>query len=134
MKLCKTGLFGIFLIGILALLSCTPTLVPKGWEFLAKREVSFSSSHELIELPMGGRPLKSLLIVDRMNDIEIYGLTISFEKGDDFEPPIRLRMKANIDSHALDLPGDGRRVRSVDIRYRKIMGTTRRAVIELWGK
>lgn len=134
MNLFKAGLFGMVLVVSMALLSCAPTLVPKGWELLAKQEVSFASSREVIELPMAVRPLKGLLIVARMNDLEIYGLRVMFDNGDDYAPDIRLKMKANVDSHAVDLPGNERRVRSVEIRYRKVLDTTRRAAVELWGK
>jgi len=134
MKIFKAGFLGILFVSILALVSCTPSLVPEGWELLAKRELSFATTRDAIELPMAAKPLKSLLIVPRMNDIEIFGIRITFENGEDYSPEFRLKMKANVDSQAIDLPGAERRVKRVELQYKKIVGSTRRAMIELWGK
>jgi hypothetical protein len=134
MKIFKAGPLGILFVSMLAFVSCTPSLVPEGWELLAKRELSFASSRDAIELPMAAKPLKSLLIVARMNDIEIFGLRITFENGEDYSPELHLKMKADVDSQAIDLPGAEKRVRRVEVQYKKIIGSTRRAMIELWGK
>jgi len=134
MKIFKAGLLGILFVSILAFVSCTPSLVPEGWELLAKREVSFATSRDVIELPMAAKSLKSLLIVPRMNDIEISGLRITFENGEDYSPDLRLKMKANVDSQVIDLPSAEKRVRRVEFRYKKLIRGARRAVIELWGK
>jgi hypothetical protein len=134
MKLSKAGLQGILLVSLLALVTCAPNLVPKGWEFLLKREVSFANSRETIELPTAAKPMRSLLIVARMNDIEIFGIRITFDNGEDFSPDLRLKMKANVDSQAIDLPGNARRIRRIEFRYRELIRKTRRAAIELWGK
>jgi len=134
MKLAKAGLHGIFIVGLLALITCAPQLVPKGWDFLLKREISFASSRETVEMPTAAKPLRSLLIVARMNDIEISGIRITFENGEDFSPDLKLRMKADVDSQVIDLPGGARRVRRIEFRYRELIGKTRRAAIELWGK
>jgi len=134
MKLSKEGLQGILFMSLLVLVTCAPKLVPKGWDFLLKREISFARSRETIELPTAAKPLRSLLIVARVNDIEISGIRITFENGEDFSPDLRLRMKANVDSQVIDLPGGARRVRRIEFRYRELIRKTRRAAIELWGK
>jgi|GEM_PF-1727232 len=134
MRVSKAGLPAVLVAGLLVFAACAPNLVPEGWEFLLKREVSFANSRESIELPTAFKPLKSLLIVARMNDIEITGIRITFENGEDFTPELRLRMKANVDSQAIDLPGAARRVRRIEFRYRELIAKTRRAAIELWGK
>jgi hypothetical protein len=134
MRSSKASLQSILLLSLLASVTCVPNLVPKGWELLLKREVSFANSRETIDLPTAARPLSSLLIVARMNDIEISGIRITFENGDDFLPELRLRMKADVDSQVIDLPGGARRVIRIEFRYRELIGRTRRAAIELWGK
>ncbi len=134
MKLSRAGLKGILFLGFLALVVCAPNLVPKGWELLAKQEVSFAKTREVIEMPTAAKPVRSLLIVARMNDIEISGIKVTFENGEDFTLERRLRMKAGVDSEVIDLPGGERRVRRVEFRYRELIAKTRRAVLELWGK
>jgi hypothetical protein len=69
-----------------------------------------------------------------MNDIEIFGLRITFENGEDYSPELHLKMKADVDSQAIELPGADKRVRRVELQYKKIIGSARRAMIELWGK
>ena len=130
----RAGMTGIFFVSFFALVSCAPNLVPAGWDLLAKREVSFARSRDAIEVPTATKPLKSLLIVARMNDIEIYNITITFENGEDYSPGLRLKMKAGVDSEVINLPGVERRVRRMEFQYREIVAKTRRAAVELWGK
>lgn len=130
----RTGFAGILFASFFALVFCAPNLVPAGWDLLAKREVSFARSRETIEVPTATKPLKGLLIIARMNDIEIYNIKITFENGEDYSPGLRLKMKAEVDREVIDLPGIERRVRRVEFQYRELISKTRRAAVELWGK
>jgi len=119
---------------LLSFLACRPGLVPSGWEFLGKREVSFGVDHDTITIPAQMRAFSKLLIVVRMNDLELYDIKVTFESGADFSPNFRGKFIANRDSQIIDLPGAARRIRRVDFRYRSLLRTARRAMVELYGK
>jgi hypothetical protein len=119
---------------LLSFLACTPGLVPSGWEFLGKREVSFGLDHDTITIPAQMKAFSKLLIVVRMNDLELYDIKVTFGSGADFSPNFRGKFIANRDTQIIDLPGAARRIRRVDFRYRSLLRTARRAMVELYGK
>ena len=122
----------LVLIG-LTLAACMPRLVPPGAEFLGKRQVTFAAEHDALIFPAGTKPLRRLVLVARMNDLEIDGIRITFENGEDFEIDYKGKFLANRDSQVFDLPGRARRIRRIDFHYKRLARTARRAEIEFWG-
>lgn len=119
---------------LLFLIACAPNLVPPGWEFLGKRDVSFGADHDVFRILPRERALHRLLIVVRMNDVELFDVKVSFENGGEFDAKFRGRFLADRDAQIIDLPGGERRVTRVDFRYKSLKQSARRAEIELWGK
>jgi len=131
MKTFKTIAAGVILLSFLA---CTPNVVPAGWDLLGKRQVNLTVDHDAITVPQGSRILSRLLLVVRMNDLELYDVKVTFENGEEFDAKFRGRFLANRDTQIIDLPGKERRVRRIDFRYRSLLRTARRAEVEVWGK
>jgi hypothetical protein len=131
----RKAIIRFILLGLvgLTLAACMPRLVPPGGEFLGKRQVTFAVERDSIVFPAGTKPIRRLLIVVRMNDLEIYGLKIAFEKGEDYEIDYKGKFLANRDNEFFDLPGGARRIRRIDFLYRSLMKTARRAEVEFWG-
>jgi hypothetical protein len=123
-----------FSIILLSFLSCMPNIVPAGWEFLGKRQVNFAAEHDTVTIPQSAKPFGRLLLVVRMNDMELYDIKVTFENGDIFDAKFKGRFLANRDTQIIDLPGGVRHVRRVDFRYRSLLRTARRAEVEIWGK
>lgn len=131
----RKAIIRLILLGLigLTLAACMPRLVPPGGEFLGRRQVNFAVERDTLVFPAGTRPLRRLLVVVRMNDLEIYGIRIAFENGADFEIDYRGKFIANRDSQVFDLPGGARRIRRIDFRYRSLIKMARRAEVEFWG-
>jgi hypothetical protein len=132
----RKAIIRFILLGLigLTLAACMPNLVPPGAEFLGRRQVNFAVERDSLVFPSGTRPLRHLVVVVRLNDLEIYGIRVVFENGDDFEIDYRGKFIANRDSQAFDLPGNAaRRIRRIDFRYRSLIKTARRAEVEFWG-
>ena len=131
----RNAIIRLILLGLvgLTLAACMPRLVPPGAEFLGRHQVNFAVEHDALVFPAATRPIRRLLVVVRMNDLEIYGMRITFENGADFEINYRGKFIANRDSQVFDLPGGARRVRRIDFRYRSLIKTARRAEVEFWG-
>ena len=96
--------------------------------------MNLTVDHDTITVPPGSKTLSKLLIVVRMNDLELYDIKVTFENGNDFDAKFRGRFLANRDTQIIDLPGQERRVRRIDFRYRSLLRTARRAEVEIWGK
>jgi hypothetical protein len=120
------------LIG-LTLAACSPRLVPPDAHFLGRRQVTFAIERDTLIFPEATKPIRKLVLVVRLNDVEIYGIRVSFENGQDFEIDWRGKFIANRDSQIFDLPGGAHRLRRIEFRYRSLAKTARRAEVEFWG-
>jgi len=124
--------FALLALGILA--ACGPRLIPPGFSLLGTREVNFRTEQDVITVTRASGLLRRLLIVPRINPVEIYNVRVVFENGPDFDAPVREKLFVGRDRLMIDLPGEARRVRRVEFRYRMITRDIRRAVVELWGQ
>jgi hypothetical protein len=128
---------GVVLIGLVSafLASCAPSLIPPGFNFLGSREVNFGGvDRDTIAIPPARPPIRQLLVVAKMNPVEIFNVRVDFANGGSFDSPATARLFPGRDRILIDLPGDARRVREVVFRYRKLLNSARRAVVELWGR
>jgi hypothetical protein len=122
------------LAAVIIMTSCTPNVVPDGFQLLGRREVNFGIDRDAIEVNRAAGPLRQLLITAKMNPVEVFAIRVVFESGAAFDADVRERLFVGRDRLTLDLPGDARKVREVTFRYRKLNNAVRRAVVELWGR
>lgn len=134
MKGWKILLAGVLIAGPLVLSSCFPNIIPAGAEFLGKREVNFGIDRDTIPVSRAAGPLRQLIVVARMNPVEVYNIRVIFESGASEDFSLREKLFEERDRLIVDLPGHARRVREVIFRYRKLNNAARRAVVELWGR
>jgi hypothetical protein len=134
MKGWKILLTGVLIAGPLVLSSCFSNIIPAGAEFLGKREVNFGIDRDTIPVSRAAGPLRQLIVVARMNPVEVYNIRVIFESGASEDFNLREKLFVERDRLIVDLPGNARRVREVIFRYRKLNNAARRAVVELWGR
>jgi hypothetical protein len=134
MKGWKILLAGVLIAGPLVLSSCFSNIIPAGAEFLGKREVNFGIDRDTIPISRAAGPLRQLIVVARMNPVEVYNIRVIFESGASEDFSLREKLFGERDRLIVDLPGNARRVREVIFRYRKLNNAARRAVVELWGR
>ncbi|MBM3294238.1 MAG: hypothetical protein FJY82_06890 [Candidatus Aminicenantes bacterium] len=114
---------------------CAPSLVPSGFIFLGSREVNFGGvDRDSISIPPSRPEVRRLVVVAKMNPVEVFNIRVEFAAGGSFDAPSAVRLFPGRDRILIDLPGDARRVSQVVFRYRKLLNTARRAVVELWGR
>jgi len=132
----RSRFFGIGLALLIPVMlsSCAPKLIPPGYVLLGTREVNFGIDRDTIDLPPARQPVRQLIVVARLNPIEVYNVRVEFANGGSFDSPSAARLFPGRDRIFIDLPGDARRVREVAFRYRKLNNAARRAVVELWGR
>jgi hypothetical protein len=134
MKRWRLLLAGLIAAAPLVLVQCAPNIVPRGWEFLGKREVNFGIDRDTVAVSRSAGPLHQLLIVATLNPVEIWNIRVVFESGATHDSDFREKLFVGRDRLVLDLPGGARRVSEVIFRYRKLNNAARRAVVELYGK
>ena len=134
MKGWKILLAGVLIAGPLVLSSCSPQIIPAGAECLGKREVNFGIDRDTIPVSRAAGPLRQLIVVARLNPVEVYNIRVIFESGASEDFSLREKLFGENDRLIVDLPGNARRVREVIFRYSKLNNAARRAVVELWGR
>lgn len=86
-----------------------------------------------IEVPRSERRFRKLTVVVLDSDLEMIDLSIELGHGEPFHPEVNAFFRENTRTKAIDLPGDTRRIRSVDFKYRNLAGG-RRARVQVWAK
>ena len=127
------ALIALSAILILAFAACAPKLIPNGCIQMARAEVVFSTTRAVLPIPPSTPPVKRLIIVALVNDIDFTHVRVVFENGTSFERSDRARISPDRDSIVLDLPGARRKVREVIVEYQNVRQTARRAVVSIWG-
>lgn len=103
------------------------------WEYLGQSNVDGRRDHDTIRVNARGA-FRSIQLEVRGGEIEFQRIVIHFENGADTDVAIRDRIQANSRTRAIDLPGDQRRIRSVEIWYGKDNWGRRKPNLRVYGQ
>ena len=105
----------------------------KGWQMLGERSVAHKFDHDTIEVgAYKGRFNKlTMYVVD--NDLELLDLDIKFGNGQHFHPDFKFFFKEGSRTRVVDLPGDDRVIKKIDLRYKSVPGEGK-AKVQVWAK
>jgi hypothetical protein len=117
LKIVLVGLIGFFMT---ACGSSRRTLgLEEGWELLGERKVNFLRDKDVMEVSS-----RNLFTAIRFSvedkDVRINDLKIQFENGDKIEPALDDVIKAGENSRVIELAADGRRITSIEFKYRSM--------------
>nr|HEX4312597.1 hypothetical protein [Kofleriaceae bacterium] len=102
-----------------------------GWTKLGERTVNGKVDHDRIDVgAYDGRFSKLTLVVER-DEIELLDFEITFGNGERFHPDVRYIFKEGSRTRAIDLPGDDRVIKNINLKYRNVRGG--QAKVEVWG-
>lgn len=102
------------------------------WEYLGQAHVDGRADHDKISVDNGGS-FRAILLEVRDGAIEFNRVVVHFENGADHDTNIRERIPSGGRTRAIDLPGDRRRIRSVELWYKKA-NWKRRPSVKLYGQ
>lgn len=100
------------------------------WEYLGQAHVDGKNDHDIIQVNQDG--FRAIQIGVKGGAIEFQRVIVHFENGQDFPADIRYRINSGGRTRAIDLPGERRRIKSVEFFYSKANWRTRPSV-NLWG-
>jgi hypothetical protein len=104
----------------------------RGWTKLGEREVNGRADHDRIEVGRHeGRFTKLTLHVEN-SDLELIDFQITFGNNEKFHPEIRHIFREGARTRVIDLPGDDRTIKAIDLRYKNLPGSGR-ARVEVWA-
>jgi len=104
----------------------------KGWVKLGEREVNGRVDHDRIDVGRYDGKFTKLTLVVEKSDLELLDFEITFGNKERFHPEVRHIFKEGSRTRVIDLPGDERVIKSIDLRYKNLPGGGR-ARVEVWG-
>ena len=126
----------IHVLGLLVvLMSCTLASSAQRyngrWEFLGQSHVDGKNDHDKIHVDRN-ETFRAIQLGIKGGTIEFYRVVVHFDSGQDHDVQVKQRIRANEKTRPIDLPGDRRRIRSVEVWYGK-EGWRSRPTLNLWG-
>jgi hypothetical protein len=103
------------------------------WERLGQSRVDGRRDHDNIRVNARGA-FRAIQLRVQGGAIEFQRVVVHFENGADTDVQVRDRIQAGDTTRAIDLPGDQRRIRSVEIWYGKENWGSVRPTLVLFGR
>jgi hypothetical protein len=103
------------------------------WERLGDSRVDGKRDHDNIRVNARGG-FRAIRFFVQGGDIEIQRVVVHFENGADTEVEVRDRIRSGSTTRAIDLPGDERRIRSVEFWYGRGDWGRSRPQLVLYGR
>jgi hypothetical protein len=111
-----------------------PVWENRGWTMLGERRVDGNrEDYDRIDVPRSERRFSKLTLVVLDSDLEMIDMIVQLGHGEPFHPEINAFFRENSRTKVIDLPGDERRIRGIEFRYRNLPGGGR-ARIQVWAK
>ena len=103
------------------------------WERLGDARVDGRNDHDNIRVNARGR-FRAIRFFIQGGEIEFQRVVVHFENGADTDVQVRERIRRDGTTRSIDLPGDERRIRSVEVWYSKGNWGRSRPQLVLYGR
>jgi len=103
-----------------------------GWMKLGEREVNGRVDHDKIDVGRYEGKFSKLTLYVEKSDLELLDFEITFGDGQKFHPEVRHVFKEGSRTRVIDLPGDDRVIKAINLTYKNLPGGGR-AKVEVWG-
>jgi hypothetical protein len=104
----------------------------KGWVKLGERAVNGRVDKDTIAVGRHEGKFTKLTIVVEKSDLELLDFEVVFANNERFNPNVRHYFKENSRTRVIDLPGDERMIKSINLKYKNLPGGGS-ATVEVWG-
>jgi hypothetical protein len=103
-----------------------------GWVKLGEREVNGRVDHDRITVGRHDGKFTKLTLYVEKSDLELLDFEITFGNNQRFHPEVRHVFREGARTRVIDLPGDERTIKTIDLKYKNLPGGGR-ARVEVWG-
>ncbi|MEO8549730.1 MAG: hypothetical protein ABI678_07145 [Kofleriaceae bacterium] len=104
----------------------------KGWTKLGERTVNGRVDHDKIDVGKYEGKFTKLTMYVEKSDLELLDFEITFGNGERFHPEAKYFFKEGSRTRVIDLPGDERVIKSINLKYRNLRGGGD-AKVEIYG-
>ena len=105
----------------------------RGWQMLGEQTVDGRIDRDRIVVGRDEGRFSKLMIVVLDSDLELLDFDVKFARGAAWNPAVHQVFRENTRTRAIDLPGDRRVIKHIDLKYANLPGGGR-ARIQIWGK
>ncbi len=109
-------------------------LEAEGWTLLGQGQANRKGETDRITPDSAKKRLKELRVVVEGAPLELEAMTVTFGNDKQFKPKVKQKLGADSASAAIDLRGEDRRVKHVDLTYRTAAKGTGKATVMLYGR
>jgi hypothetical protein len=102
------------------------------WVYLGQSHVDGKADHDTIRVSAGW--FRAIQMEVRDGAIIFQRVVVHFENGEDHRVEVRDELRAGERTRAIDLPGDQRRIRSVELWYERGNWRSRRPTLRRYGR
>jgi hypothetical protein len=105
------------------------------WELLGQRNVTDRADHDTIAVTGAKGTFKSIKIEVRRRAVDFQRVVVHFANGDDQQVELRATIPAGGESRVIDLEGNDRVIRSIDLWYdARTIGRGGMAALRILGR
>jgi hypothetical protein len=104
----------------------------KGWVKLGEREVNGKVDRDRIEVGAHDGKFTKLTLYVENSDLDLLDFEVTFGNKEKWHPEVRHVFKEGARTRVIDLPGDERVIKTIDLKYKNLPGGGR-ARVEVWG-
>ena len=122
----------LFLLGSFSFIAEAQGRGQGRWQYLGQSNVDGRADHDNIRVNAAGA-FRSIQLQVSGGTIEFNRVVVHFENGADVEVSVREQIRAGGKTRAIDLPGDRRRIQSVEVWYERRNWGRRRPSLRLYG-
>ena len=125
-------------LGLLALFLVVPLAASAQnaqWQVLGERVVNWRVDRDVIPVTAREGRFRSIVLEVQGNAIDMLDLQVQFGNGQTVDVPVRQNIPAGGRTRVIDLPGQARVIRAVQLVYRTDgRGRRGRAVVKVYGR
>jgi hypothetical protein len=115
------------------LLLVTAAPAQRNWVMLGTAHVDGSVDHDNIKVGKGEGPFREIQLRVRDGGIEFQRVIVHYGNGASDEIPVRQVIRAGGQTRAIDLRGERRNIKSLELFYAKLH-SNQRPMVELYGR
>jgi hypothetical protein len=106
------------IVGTLASLGALPTAAQARWEQLGCQKVGFTVDKDIIRVGRGEGKFKAIRLQVSGNKVHMMDLKVIYANGQPDDIPVREEIRAGGQTKPLDLRGERRAIRQIEMVYR----------------
>jgi hypothetical protein len=126
--------FAILALLLAGLAAAAPAAAQGRWEVLGSRSVGFDVDRDVIQVGRGEGRFSRIRLRATGNGIHILDLKVVYGNGQVQDIPVRANLRAGAETRPLDLSGEARGIREIQIVYQTRANFRGRATVEVLGE